>query len=84
MEGVGELAKSLLDLGLSGVLLAFAIILWKDVKSKDERYEKLNERLISVISDNAIANSNLKGAIDNNTRVIERVDNFIRYERGDS
>jgi hypothetical protein len=84
MEGVDSAVTILRDAGLAGLLLYFLVTVWNEVKLRDKKVSELNQQLIDVVKENSATHATLREAVNNNTRVIERIDNFIRDTRGDS
>lgn len=73
---ITEIAKTISDLGLTVASIVVVVVLWKENKEerkkRDDQAVKLQESFIKM-----------ENVITNNTSVLERVDNFIRSERGD-
>ena len=74
-----DTVKTLLDLGLTGMLLYFLFIVWGDrrdtIKDKDARLSEKDEQLmamhgaiLTVVKENTKASVELKGSIDANTK----------------
>jgi len=87
METV-EIIKSALDLGLSGVLLYFLLIIWKDrketvaqkdtkISSKDDELKTLNNNVLEVVKENTKASIQLQTAISANTEASKNLTQYV-------
>lgn len=79
MDDFAQTIKTLLDLGTSGILLYFVYQLWSDrkerdnkngliIEKKDNDLKELNGKMLDVIKANTEVQSQLRGAVDANTR----------------
>lgn len=86
-EALGTI-KTLLDLGLSGLLLYFLFIIWKDrkeiiaeknktIEQKDTQLDGLQQKVIQIVEKNTEVNAQLKGSIDSNTKATDTLTDRI-------
>lgn len=83
-----DVIKTLLDLGLSAVLLYFLTVVWKDrqdivkqkntrIETKDEELKEVNAKVLDVLSNNTKVMSELKTATEANTKSNETLTKYI-------
>lgn len=87
METV-EIVKTILDLGLSGMLLYFLFVIWEDrkevveqkngeIQQKDNQLENLNKEVLEVVRENTKTNTQLKTAIEANTEASKNLTQYV-------
>lgn len=85
-----DIIKTLLDLGLSAILLYMLWTLWKDKKedkkrsseiiaSKDVYIREINKEVLSVVKENTKTQEQLRASVEQNTKATETLTNRI-YE----
>lgn len=85
-----DIVKSVLDLGITGLLLYFLLTVWKDKKEteklKDETIAKKDQilldnrnQILEVVKENTKTQSELRSSIQENTKATETLTNRI-YE----
>ena len=80
--------KGILDLGITGLLLYFLTVVWKDMKEKEKNHSEdiikkddaisdASDKLLDAFNRNTETNVQLKGIIDNQTNLTTQVLNVL-------
>ena len=83
-----DIVKGLLDLGITGLLLYFLNIVWKDVKEKEKTHREdiikkddfiaeTQNKLLDAFNKNTEISTQLKSTIDNQTALTTQVLNVL-------
>lgn len=75
--------QTLLDLGLSAILLWMLWVLWKDrkelIKQKDDRINTITDQVLEVVKENTKTQEQLRSSVKESTKATETLTNRI-YE----
>lgn len=83
-----DLIKSILDLGMSGLLLYFLLVVWKDrqeekkycretLNGKDNYIRDLNKEVLDVVKENTKTQETLRSSIEEHIKATETLTNRI-------
>ena len=78
-----DTVKLLVDLGMTGVLLYFLVVLWKEKKEssekKDNRIKELSDSVLNVVRENTKVQTELTGEIKASIKASETLTQAV-YE----